>query len=128
MRRSEVSIACRLTYLGIRGSPRSCSQRCYQHGNGQVRKRFGDREDEISIPPNRRYCLSGEHVAIRAGGKLLAQDDFRVSPGLGTHRDAGMRSKLSKEPSGQHQDRGPAERAGESDHVFVLFSSGRNGR
>ena len=35
-----------------------------------------------------------------------------------------MRFKLSEEASCQDENRGPAERARESDHVFVFFSGG----
>ena len=108
---------------GIRGAL-DLALNIYQHGNRQVRKCTGDREGEVSVSRHRRNCLSREHVAILAGRKLLAQDDLRVSPGLCTQRHWRMTLELGKKPSGQHNDGGAAKGAGESDHVFILFSSG----
>ena len=42
--------------------------------------------------------------------------------------DACRAFKLGEEASGQDQNRGSAEGAGESDHVLVLFSDGAQGQ
>ena len=100
----------------------------HQHGNRQVRKSGSDRKGEVPISRNRSHAFAGEYVAILARRKLLAQDDFRISPGFGADGEAGIRLKLSEEPSGQHQDRGSTEGTGEGNQVPVFFSHGTQGQ
>jgi hypothetical protein len=112
---------------GIRGAL-DLALNVFQHGNGQVRKSVSDRKGQVSTSPNRSNGLPGEYVAILAGRKLLAQDDFGISPSVSTDGEAAIRFKLSKESSGQHQDCGSTEGTGEGNQVPVFFSCSAQGQ
>ena len=74
-----------------------------------MRKGLGDGQDESAAAPNCSDSLPGEHVSICARGKLLAEDDFGITPGFLADRKADLGVELTEETSRQHQHRGSPE-------------------
>ena len=88
-------------------------------------EKAGTRQNESAAAPNCSVQFFPVNTSRYApGGKLLAEDDFGITPGFLADGKADLGVELTEETSHQHQQRGFAEGAGERDDMLVSASHG----